>query len=120
MISGSLEKQKNDCNFMSRELKFRVWNGTKYSIEPRLDVMLLNCAPRECYIAGLGKTIQQYTGYDDKNGKGIYEGDFVKITDIRNTYIIQVFWSDLRLIIDGQREIIGNIFENPELIKPAL
>jgi len=63
---------------MGQKLKFRVWNGTKYSVEPRLDMMLLNCSPNECYIAGLGKVIEQYTGLEDKNGHEIYEGDMLR------------------------------------------
>jgi len=66
----------------------------------------------------------QYTGLKDKNGKEIYEGDIYK----QGAYIGEIFWSvdfwatergnydDSGLADDcNYIEIIGNIYENPEL-----
>ena len=69
----------------------------------------------------------QFTGLHDKNGKEIYEGDIIQEVDL-NTRIYQVLWDDFRWVLQAkitqrhfkdafQMEVIGNIYENPELVK---
>lgn len=92
------------------------------------------------------ETVGQYTGLTDRNGKKIFEGDIVKLTDDYNDFewkAVVVFgnpvgaycWGWNFLPIDGYKgttdilmwvemeatgaycEIIGNIHDNPELMK---
>ncbi|RDU22875.1 YopX family protein [Anaerosacchariphilus polymeriproducens] len=73
--------------------------------------------------------LMQYTGLQDKNGKEIREGDIFHLGDKNIKY--QVVWNDTGL--QGKQirsssytdlqywgnciEVIGNIYENPELTK---
>lgn len=119
-----------------REIKFRAWDGKEmWGCD---DDMIGS----EICITFTGRTAHttrdglEYTDYDlmewiglkDKNGKEIYEGDILKWThpsfaenkveykilivrDIRNSLLIE------QDCAHGWIEIIGNVYENKELIK---
>ena len=75
--------------------------------------------------------IMQYTGLKDKNGVEIYEGDIVKIKCYDKNFIGKVVFNTAHLeyqLIDKDNfyseiwdklepEVIGNIYDNPELLE---
>jgi len=116
-----------------RELKFRIYSFvSKYFIY--FDVY--EGVPQG--IAGGVSEPQEYTGLKDKDGKEIYEGDIVQYNQ-NSSYDNMDFiakWSDDKLGFifqsnSGEQlvnqtphlnrfkhlEVVGNIFENPELLK---
>lgn len=83
------------------------------------------------------KTIGQYTGLKDKNGKEIYEGDIIRSFDSNDDTILHyIVWEEARFVAlyksrsfrskcflkqdwldEFDKEVIGNIHDNPELLK---
>jgi len=76
------------------------------------------------------KTLGQYTGLNDKNGVEIYEGDIVDCENRGAPRFIIEFdnrWHGFNLMFDdacetspmcsNNLEVIGNIYDNPELMK---
>lgn len=129
---------------MMREFKFRAWSDeTKMMYHSHRPNGTNNpmWSYDSVFRANNPKThIMQYTGTKDKNDKEIYEGDILQIKDRfvmwsrTNGQIVEdvnvvVEWSGSgfrprRLgntrtwILDmSQYEVVGNIYENPELLE---
>jgi len=112
-----------------REIKFRAWDEGVAGQSPRYftweQLFKLSVSLRTVFDNG-GLLLEQYTGLIDNNGREIYEGDIISIRDtyeigsgtaIPEPYIIVVDWSYSQSIGYDDCLIIGNIHENPELLK---
>lgn len=127
-----------------REIKFRAWSKCCNSF---LDITGFECVNGKItgifddgdYI-GYDKediTLMQFTGLHDKNGKEIYEGDIVEYKDFSNgmylfkeqpkargvikidNLLIGIYLKGMGTFEESKAEIIGNIHDNPELLKEA-
>ena len=117
---------------MNREIKFRAY-GKSGQMIPWEELCGLHAGTIFQNVEGYH--VMQFTGLKDKNGKEIYEGDILMmLRGITRTgpralwkngkYLKVVSWSSQRncvgwnIRIDQSKwTVIGNIYENPELLK---
>ena len=129
---------------MNREKEFIAWDNISkqmfdvYSIEFRsdgiwvcLDWVSKVTGFRENWLSQDRMEIMQYTGLKDKNNKKVFKFDILKHQIEDKTYYSIIDWNDrlarfeLRNLKENllmpitfvkEREIIGNKWENPELL----
>jgi len=98
-----------------REIKFRAWSIKEN--EMINDVFVVDTRTQHLM------PLMQYTGLKDKNGKEIYEGDICREV-FQGEYVGEVTFSPTQGYLVGNRpiwphdiEVIGNIYENGDLLK---
>lgn len=128
----------------NRIIKFRAWDGIRITTSG----IMFNCSTSILQVPdGSQMKLMQFTGLFDNSGKEIYEGDILKVEwqtpstggyfQMSDSYceheeILSVCWDYdgfAYLKQDGKYftlsrkgkhriEIIGNIYDNPELLTP--
>lgn len=132
---------------MNREIKFRAWHKYLKKMfkigQITLEEGTWNFEPNDRGFIGMSIPYQtsfvlmQYTGLHDKNGKEIYEGDIVYCQTKYGKAKALIEFIDGKFVaywnsaithpqnghhiacydINKKFEVIGNVFENPELLE---
>lgn len=126
--------------------RFQVWNEATKEVHEADDIITIDFEEKQICVKTLffGKVsyydfddivLMQSTGLRDKNGKEIFEGDILKVTNLSSWLEVVSFNNNKAMFVSKEIkreieesplydlfntdifevEIIGNIYENPEL-----
>lgn len=123
--------------------RYRAWNKNTKEMYETDDIVSIDIEKKQIYVKALffdqlnhydfdDVVLMQSTGFRDKNGKEIFEGDVVKLA--KDVYSEPTYYEIVRhrggaYRLESKRygcelwlrhtdcEIAGNIYENPELIE---
>lgn len=120
-----------------KEFKFRAWDKKGKNMFTINNLEIYDELDRDGFydidsvINNESWEVMQWTGLKDKNDKDIYEGDILKTKrQIKKFHIVE--WTnpimygdeygdtaglDMGCSVYPECEVIGNIYENPEMIK---
>ena len=137
MLSGAISGERR--GIVNREILFRgkradtkewIYGDVQHNVDV---VKIREQEPNIQHVARsfvvIPETVGQYTGMKDKNGRRIFEGDII-LPHGYKPEAYPVFYEDFCFRIDSNIcvlcvadeediEVIGNIYDNPELLESA-
>lgn len=138
LLAKTILQKISECGgeIMQDRFKFRVWNKVRqyFTTEKEMficgngELVLIDEALNRTFVRNnINYKVSFCTGLKDKNGKLIYEGDVVKddheaLHQVKWCYncfeLYPLFKNGYTIgIVNDEIEVIGNIYENPELLE---